>query len=90
MIKKLSNKEREDNVTKGYLHDVLDDKLSAYVTKDFLINDFKNQLKIELEDSFTRHIQVLMEDNYSTTMTLIEAFQNRFKIIEKHIGLAKA
>jgi hypothetical protein len=99
-VKKLTKKERGEVVTKGYLFDSLDER--DYVTKDFLMNEFKPQFKNELKtelieelqivinDSFARHIQALMEDNHATIMTLIESFENRFERIEKHVGLLPA
>jgi len=81
--------DEKDYVSKEYLNNVLDEK--GYVTKSFLMNEFKTEFKIELEtfieNSFKRHVRVLMEDNHDTVMTLIEAFQNRFEKIEEKLGL---
>ena len=62
---------------------------------DFLMNEFKPQIEDELtkkleiviNNSFKTHVDALMEDNHHTTMTLIEAFQNRFGRIEAKLRL---
>jgi CRISPR/Cas system type I-B associated protein Csh2 (Cas7 group RAMP superfamily) len=95
MSKKLSKKERGEVVTKGYLHDVLDDKLRNYVTKDYMesknyvTKDYLDERFIkfrkEINKDFAHHTGVLMEDNHDTIKTLIEAFENRFERIDRRL-----
>ena len=85
----LSKKQREEVATKGFVADVLDEKLSQYVTKDYLKNEFtlfRKEFRKEINSDFERHVGALMESNQDAIMMVIEAFQNRFEQIENRLG----
>ena len=100
--KKLSQKERNESVTKGYLedqdyvtkeyfHDTLEATLDKkdYATKDYVGASFEAMdLKFQgyMEDS-RRHMTMLMEDNRHQIRLLMEGTNARFERIERHVGL---
>lgn len=90
MSKKLSKKEREKVVTKGYLEDkdyvtkdYLDKKLDNYVTKDYL--DIRlNELSKEFKD----YVSALIEHQTHQLQTFYEGFDNRY-VLRKEWEAAK-
>ena len=99
MKRKLSQKERGEVVTKGFLEDYIDSK--DFVTKDYLDQVLesknyvtKNYLHQTLEETFSkyrqenrRHLEALMEDYHQRVYPLVELFDARFERIERKIGL---
>ncbi len=87
--KKLSKKERNEAVTKGfiedqgfvtkgYLEDVLNEK--DYVTKSYMHEAFE-----VLDHKMQHYTTVVMEDNRAQTLKLIEAFDSRFIRLERAV-----
>ena len=92
--KKLTQKERNEAVTKGYLED------RDYVTKDYIHDSFAAmELRMErrfdlidqkfelLREESYRHMVSLMEDNRHQIRILMEGNNIRFERIERHVGL---
>lgn len=69
---KLSQKERNELVTKGYLEDILERK--QYATKEY-VHDAFEQMKKEMQ----QHVTALMEDNRHQIKLLFEAFEYKFE-----------
>jgi hypothetical protein len=95
MKKKLSQKERNETVTKGFLVDylekqeyitrpVLEEILESknYVTKDWAQDMFETLLR-----EFQNHTSALAESFRHENSLIIEALTHRIERIENHIGL---
>ena len=94
MKKKLSQKEREEVVTKGFLSDYLDSK--NYITKDYL--DSKNYItKDYLEDyldmrfkkqtlEFKQYLDSLMEHQMHQLQILMEQMDERYVLRREWIS----
>jgi hypothetical protein len=85
---KLSKKEREEPVTKGYLTDYLEDKLENYVTKDYLDEKLENYvtkdyLDKKIDQDLVRHIGAMLEDSNSKLQILFEHFDARTEELRK-------
>jgi hypothetical protein len=77
MKRKPTKKEWGEGVTKGFLYEHLNEW--GYV--------FKKEIREEINEDFQKYIDIVMEDNRDTNRMLIEAFENRFEVIEKRLGL---
>ena len=71
MNKKLSQKEREESVTKGFLEDYL----GIYVTKDYLDIRLKEQTL-----DFKQHLNSLMEHQMHQLEILMEQMDERYML----------
>jgi len=74
MQKKLTKKEREENVTKGYLQD------QNYVTKDFLKS--QNYVTADMLRQTERNLGVMFEAQNDKIEMFAEAVMGRFEILE--------
>lgn len=97
MNKKLTKKEREEVVTKGYLEDqdyvtkqYLDEKLEKYVTKDYLdekFDYFAGALRDEFQDKFQiifEELRAIREENGRR----LEICESRLDRVESKFGIA--
>ena len=71
-MKKLSKKEREEVVTKGYFHDTLEEVLDERFGK------FRKEFRREINEDFKKHIDVLMEHHRSQLEVILEGLDNRY------------
>jgi RNA binding exosome subunit len=78
MNKKLTKKESEEVVTKGYYHDTLDEIL------DVRFNKFRK----EINKDFKFHIDSLMENYIDQLQALIEGFDDKY-VLRKEWETAK-
>jgi hypothetical protein len=86
MKKKLSQKEREETVTKGFLSDCLEDTvtkgflsdcLKDYVTKDYLTETINNAMEKQAKD-FYQHMDALMEHHMHMLQVFMENMDDRY------------
>ena len=77
-MKKLSQKEQQELVTKGFL----EQRLESFKT------ELKTELKVELEESFVRHTNSLMEFAHHENQLVIEALISRIERVERYVGLS--
>jgi hypothetical protein len=94
MLKKLTQKEREEFVTKGHLEDqnfvtkqYLQDQ--NFVTKDYLNEVLECRFEKSQKEYFA-HLQALMEDYHGRIYTLVELFEARFERIEHRLDVLEA
>jgi len=96
MKKKLSQKERNEVVTKGFLIDnnfvtesrleeILDSK--NYVTKDWAQEMFETFQKIIRED-FAQQTGALIEAFRHENRLVVEALESRIERVERYVGLS--
>ena len=100
--RKLTQKEREEAVTKGYVEDQdfvtmktlkkHDYRTEAYFKKalsseDFATKEYVAEAFAAMDTKFQRYIQSLMEDNRHYFQVLMEGNNMRFERIERHVGL---
>lgn len=81
MKKKLSKKERNETVTKGYLED------QDFVTKDWAMEMFEKFEK-RITEEFRNHTGALMEFHAHQNQLVIDALLHRIERIEHHVGLS--
>jgi hypothetical protein len=81
-MKKLSQKEKEGVVTKGFL----EGRLNIFKTE--LKTELKKELLEELDERFVRHTNSLMEFAHHENQLVIEALISRIERVERHVGLA--
>lgn len=101
MNKKLTKKEREEVVTKGYLNDYLesqnyvtkqylDEKLENYVTKDYLDERFKYYVDV-LKEVNNDKFEVIFEELRAIreeNSRRLEICENRLDRVESKFGIA--
>lgn len=99
MKKKLSQKERGEVVTKGFLEDYLDKTLESknYVTKDYLTQqnfvtkdwalDMSETFEKRIVEEFRNHTGALMEFHAHQNQLIVDALVSRIERIERHVGL---
>lgn len=90
MEKKISKKEREEVVTKGFLVDYLDSKdyitkdyldSQNYVTKDYFETRLESTINKALEKQskeFYRHMEALMEHHMHSLQVFMENMDERY------------
>jgi len=71
MKKELSQKEREETVTKGFLFDCFEER--DYVTKDYL-----KEALLEQSEDFHRRVSAVLEEHRAYLGALIENLDNRY------------
>ena len=99
MKKKLSQKERKEPVTKGFLADylkeqqyitrpVLEEILDSknYVTKDWAMEMFQMFQK-SITDEFSRQTGALIESFRHENRLIVEALEHRIERVENYVGL---
>lgn len=99
MKKKLSQKERKETVTKGFLADylneqqyitrpVLEEILESknYVTKEWTIDMFEMFHK-RISEDFARQTGVVIEAFRHENSLIVEALTHRIERVENYVGL---
>ncbi len=87
MKRKLSTKERDEVVTKGYLEDQ-DFVTKQYIEEqNFVTKDYLDMRLETFQKDMYQHITALMEHNREQTLVLIDAFQGRFERIERRLDI---
>jgi hypothetical protein len=79
MKKKLSQKEREEVVTKGYLSDVLEER--NYITKDYFEEHLESTINKALEKQskeFYQHMEALMEHQMNQLQVFMEHMDEQY------------
>ncbi len=89
MKKKLSKKEREENVTKGFLTDFLEE--GGYVTESFIVSqnyatkDYVSEIFNYYQSDMKHHIDSLIERQHDYFCAIIETLEGRFERNERDI-----
>jgi hypothetical protein len=83
MRKKLSQKERDEAVTKGFLEDYLDEVLESknYITKDYFEERLESTITKALEKQskdFYQHMDALIEHQLHSLQTFMESMDDRY------------
>lgn len=89
MNKKLSQKERGEVVTKGFLEDYLDSK--NYITRDYLDSkDYATRSHVDsifnyYQSDMKHHIDSLIEQQHDYFRAIIETLEGRFERNEERL-----
>lgn len=89
MKEKLSQKEKGEIVTKGYLGEYIESK--DFATRDYVLEMFEvfeKRITQEFKQEFKQHTSALMEFQSHQTQLIIEALLSRIERVEVHVGLS--